>query len=528
MEECDFKADEVRTAILTNKHNHITTTYYLLLKKFIRQGGNSIADLSSPEFMRYMIMMNKMNHNMVKVSKPKQIKRLKSSDEDFLTENLLDESLNSSKFSVIKPEEYYIENHTQGNHIQGGISQGNNNMQGNIVFNQNNIIIGKPKLQAIQVLSDFNPNDNFKIINKNAALKILKKLNKNKVNSIEELTTNATKDFTVLNTQMNYPPPNQTEILNSPQHGYDSLQTCQNDKKTKDNKEDINQNLFIKKIIKKIRDNTPKKERKVNEKGIEKIKEYNDKENKVDKDNKDNKADKDNKENKENKESIGDKKIAAKKNAKYTVKNFINTSMSYCTNDIRNATYDGTEDVNKKPIQPKKLKVRKNKMIISHSSPNLIDEDKINQIFFENLQLDYSRIEDKINLSKFIPSNNTKENIKHHDEKVDFVIKETKIYNKNKYKKAEKINISAHPKEHTIKLSPINFVPSIVKNEKIEKNEKKSEKMEKYHTNHTHVNNLSIAGQESQETYSNDTLSNFTGTTASNFKTTFDQNKLNK
>ena len=52
--------------------------------------------------------------------------------------------------------------------------------------------------------------------------------------------------------------------------------------------------------------------------------------------------------------------------------------------------------------------------------------------------------------------------------------------------------------------------------------------MEKYHTNHTHVNNLSIAGQESQETYSNDTLSNFTGTTASNFKTTFDQNKLNK
>ena len=35
--------------IEANKHNHITTTYYLLLKKHLRNGGNSVADLSRYE-----------------------------------------------------------------------------------------------------------------------------------------------------------------------------------------------------------------------------------------------------------------------------------------------------------------------------------------------------------------------------------------------------------------------------------------------------------------------------------------------
>ena len=113
MEEFNFKPEDVKNAILTNKHNHITTTYYLLLKKLLRSGGNSIADLSSPEFTRYMIMMNKLNNNMVKISKPKEIKRTKSQEENFMDENLLDDSLNSSRFSNIKPEEYYV---TEGNY----------------------------------------------------------------------------------------------------------------------------------------------------------------------------------------------------------------------------------------------------------------------------------------------------------------------------------------------------------------------------------------------------------------------------
>eukprot|EP00826_Nyctotherus_ovalis_P005296 TRINITY_DN11192_c0_g1_i4.p1 TRINITY_DN11192_c0_g1~~TRINITY_DN11192_c0_g1_i4.p1 ORF type:complete len:571 (-),score=48.12 TRINITY_DN11192_c0_g1_i4:206-1918(-) len=45
-----FSAENVRKHVETNKHNFITTTYYLLLQKFIREGGSSSADISSPLF----------------------------------------------------------------------------------------------------------------------------------------------------------------------------------------------------------------------------------------------------------------------------------------------------------------------------------------------------------------------------------------------------------------------------------------------------------------------------------------------
>lgn len=36
-----------RKYIESNKHNHLTTAYYLLLKKHIQNGGRSIADIST-------------------------------------------------------------------------------------------------------------------------------------------------------------------------------------------------------------------------------------------------------------------------------------------------------------------------------------------------------------------------------------------------------------------------------------------------------------------------------------------------
>ena len=53
MEEYDFKRDEVRSNILTNRHNHITTCYYLLLKKKIKKGIPSISDLVSEEYKNF-------------------------------------------------------------------------------------------------------------------------------------------------------------------------------------------------------------------------------------------------------------------------------------------------------------------------------------------------------------------------------------------------------------------------------------------------------------------------------------------
>jgi len=54
MENLSFKKEEVRSLLLANRHNHITTTYYLILKKKSRLGKASIADLSSDEYVRYI------------------------------------------------------------------------------------------------------------------------------------------------------------------------------------------------------------------------------------------------------------------------------------------------------------------------------------------------------------------------------------------------------------------------------------------------------------------------------------------
>jgi 5'-AMP-activated protein kinase catalytic alpha subunit len=65
MEEYDFKKEEVRMNLLTNRHNHITTCYYLLLKSKIKKGIPSVSDLISDEFRRYLTNGKNLltNHN---------------------------------------------------------------------------------------------------------------------------------------------------------------------------------------------------------------------------------------------------------------------------------------------------------------------------------------------------------------------------------------------------------------------------------------------------------------------------------
>ncbi len=54
MMEYGFDKEEARLNLLANRHNHITTTYYLLLKKIVKSGGKSISDLVSDEYLEYM------------------------------------------------------------------------------------------------------------------------------------------------------------------------------------------------------------------------------------------------------------------------------------------------------------------------------------------------------------------------------------------------------------------------------------------------------------------------------------------
>ena len=52
--EYEYNSKEIRINLLANKHNHITTTYYLILKKKIKKGINSVCDMTSNDFINYI------------------------------------------------------------------------------------------------------------------------------------------------------------------------------------------------------------------------------------------------------------------------------------------------------------------------------------------------------------------------------------------------------------------------------------------------------------------------------------------
>ena len=52
--EYEYNEKEIRMNLLANKHNHITTTYYLFLKQKIKNGKHSISDMVHSEFINYV------------------------------------------------------------------------------------------------------------------------------------------------------------------------------------------------------------------------------------------------------------------------------------------------------------------------------------------------------------------------------------------------------------------------------------------------------------------------------------------
>lgn len=50
LEKYKFNLDYVQKCLECNKHNHATTSYYLLLKKHLSSGGKSPADISSDSY----------------------------------------------------------------------------------------------------------------------------------------------------------------------------------------------------------------------------------------------------------------------------------------------------------------------------------------------------------------------------------------------------------------------------------------------------------------------------------------------
>jgi 5'-AMP-activated protein kinase, catalytic alpha subunit len=56
LEGYKINSEYARKCLEANKHNHITATYFLLLKKHLKNGGESIADVRSPKYNASVFM----------------------------------------------------------------------------------------------------------------------------------------------------------------------------------------------------------------------------------------------------------------------------------------------------------------------------------------------------------------------------------------------------------------------------------------------------------------------------------------
>lgn len=55
MASMNYNLDSIIKNVEANRHSNITTIYYLLLKRHLKNGGTSICDLADPEFDRGLL-----------------------------------------------------------------------------------------------------------------------------------------------------------------------------------------------------------------------------------------------------------------------------------------------------------------------------------------------------------------------------------------------------------------------------------------------------------------------------------------
>ena len=163
--EYKFNEEEIKISLIKNKHNIITTIYYLLLKKKIKEGKKSICDMNSEEFINYLNNKNNLleNHdnNLDKICKERLNKNYSenvseiNSNSEIITENdLVKEKIE------IKIEKLHHEIDDMKNSII-------TNNRINKTYKNNNYNKNKPKKLNIKNLI---LNDNM-IINKKEKLK---------------------------------------------------------------------------------------------------------------------------------------------------------------------------------------------------------------------------------------------------------------------------------------------------------------------------------------------------------------------
>ena len=80
MKQFGYDKEEVTKLLIKNKHNNITTLYYLIIKKNMKKGIGSVSDLISKQFMSYISRHNSKNQS-------PQYLVLTKSDSTIITQN---------------------------------------------------------------------------------------------------------------------------------------------------------------------------------------------------------------------------------------------------------------------------------------------------------------------------------------------------------------------------------------------------------------------------------------------------------
>ena len=129
--EYEYNSKEIRLNLLRNKHNHITTTYYLILKKKIKKGISSVCDMSSSEFYNYIHnpknLLISYNGDWNKILKERGLKKK--------VEKSLTYKSNSSQSNSIKNDNKVEINNDIINNSKENKNNNNNFDENNILLN---------------------------------------------------------------------------------------------------------------------------------------------------------------------------------------------------------------------------------------------------------------------------------------------------------------------------------------------------------------------------------------------------------
>ena len=277
MEEMNYKKDEVKKCILSNRHNHITTTYYLLLKQKIKKGLESVSDIKSKSFKKYINdpcnLLSSYDNDLDKIINDRVYnnKEEKETQNNILTEKLAMDIINkyraennkklnqiSTCDSVEKESNPQTENFnnslfTDNSKKSNKKDSKKNNEKKNIKNNLNNTINEKnmknPKTQKLKQMKEIEKKKNNESLIERKINQYLnnnnsKKFNNSNLNNKEEKTQKKTKSDKKENMEQ--------KIKNNVNHKYSSsIEVSLNDKKkiipkiSLTLRKDININQFL-------------------------------------------------------------------------------------------------------------------------------------------------------------------------------------------------------------------------------------------------------------------------------------------